>query len=1012
MDQIDANAVPDLILLDDITEQNVYKHICNRYRKDEIYTYIGDVVISMNPYKDVRNTSAATMDDYKGRYKYERPPHVYALANDAYSHMLRNCQNQCVIISGESGAGKTEASKIIMSYLAAVSTSSTGVDKIKKMLLESNPLLEAFGNARTIRNDNSSRFGKYMEIYFRHDGAPVGGKITNYLLEKSRVTNVAEGERNFHIFYQLLKGLSQSELDELFLNNSPDHYNYLARSSVRTVPGMNDAGEFHKTKFSMGLLGFSDEETKQVFKVLASVLHLGNIKFAADVIDRSSNQPVTSIENKPLVDAIAKLLGTDAQGLNRALLTRSISTGVSARMSVIHIQNSRVQAEQTRDSLAKSLYEKLFNWIVKKLNETLHTEKQEQMLSMGLLDIYGFEIFDNNSFEQFCINLCNEKLQQVFIELTLKSEQEEYQREGIKWTPVKYFDNKIICELIEGNKPHQGIIPLIDQCVMTNHDDKRLGELLDQSFKSHEHYSSYISSRDRSIADGSFRIKHYAGDVNYCINGFIEKSKDTLYTDLVFLLKQSSAKVVAELYAEVDTSTNKRTVTAGTQFKSALAALVARLLQCNPHYVRCIKPNEEKKPQTINEERTKHQIKYLGLVENVRVRRAGFAYRREYNRFLLRYKMLTAETWPHYNGAASQGVDIIMQRLGLTKGEAYEMGKTKVFIKEPRTVFLLEDMRTKEMPWIATKMQKTIRGYLARKKFNKTRALQRIAGFFRWARSQSHLIKVLDVLKGVESMPDKGLSITWPPPPEVLFRSQEMLQAMQRRWWATSIVAAVPKEDMPAMQQKIFAYDIFHGNKYWQPSRCWKAAYLEDPSNASLQAYKKAMEVHFSQHGDQSVGFCSYCDKLNSGHKLDHRGIVVTDINIYKHNPKNFKVRMEKAIPIADLKDIVLSPGDDQWILIHTAGGSKSDILIDLRPAADFGNEKVSELATVLARTYHLRTGNKLPVIFAAKSTFRGAVKKPSIAIEFCSADGEVPEKMRVKKTKEAVTLTSPRARQ
>eukprot|EP01127_Copromyxa_protea_P015968 TRINITY_DN4681_c0_g1_i3.p1 TRINITY_DN4681_c0_g1~~TRINITY_DN4681_c0_g1_i3.p1 ORF type:complete len:1023 (+),score=237.78 TRINITY_DN4681_c0_g1_i3:34-3069(+) len=1010
METIDANAVPDLILLNTIDEASVYNTVCNRYYKDQIYTYIGDVVISVNPYKDVKNTSPATIEDYKGRYKYERPPHVYALANDAYSDMLRNCQNQCVIISGESGAGKTEASKIIMSYIAAASTSTTGVDKIKKMLLESNPLLEAFGNARTLRNDNSSRFGKYMEIHFKHNGAPVGGKISNYLLEKSRVTGVTQGERNFHIFYQLLAGLNQNELDNLRLNPSADHYNYLNRSTVRTVPGMNDKGEFEKTKFAMSILGFSDTEIQEVYRVLAAILHLGNVKFAADVLDRSSNQPVTDIENKPLVTVIANLLGADPDNFYKCLLMRSISTGYNVTKSIIHIKNNKIQAELSRDSLAKGLYERLFDWIVKKINQTLFTEKQEQLLSIGLLDIYGFEIFDNNSFEQFCINLCNEKLQQVFIELTLKCEQEEYQREGIKWTPVDYFDNKDICNMIESAKPRPGIIPLIDQCVITNHDDKHLMELLDQNLKGNEFYSSWIKNRDRSIPDGHFKIKHYAGDVLYSLNGFVEKSKDTLYSDLVSAMKSSKSAVVQGLFEDVEVgSTNKRTVTAGIQFRNALAALVAKLLQCNPHYVRCIKPNEEKKSLTINEQRTKHQIQYLGLVENVRVRRAGFAFRREFDRFLLRYKMLSKETWPTFRGSDRDAVEWLMKSLNLGPGD-YELGKTKIFIKEPKTVFMLEDRRTKEMPWIVTNMQKTIRGYIARKRFNKSLALQRIAGFFRWARGQKHVINVVNTIKPLLTQ-DNAMEATWPTPPPVLIKAQEMLVAVQKRWWAQSLVNRIPSDATGAVQQKCLAYDIFHGKKHWQPCRPWKAAYLEDASNPHRAAYKKAMELHFSQHGDQSIKFCAYGDKLNSSSKLDHRGIVVTDINIYKHDPKNFKVKTEKAIPIAELKDIVLSPGYDQWIIIHTKTGDNSDILLDLKPAADIENEKVSELAVVLCETYLARTGNELPVIFDTKSTFQGAKKKAGVSINFQATDEPVTDKMRVKKVKDSVALASPRSR-
>eukprot|EP01126_Amoeba_proteus_P065590 TRINITY_DN935_c0_g1_i7.p1 TRINITY_DN935_c0_g1~~TRINITY_DN935_c0_g1_i7.p1 ORF type:complete len:716 (-),score=138.71 TRINITY_DN935_c0_g1_i7:110-2257(-) len=708
-----------------------------------------------------------------------------------------------------------------------------------------------------------------------------------------------------------------------------------------------------------------------------------------------------------VVDVISKLLGVDSQNLFNALLMRSISTGYSAAKSVIHIRNNREQAEQTRDALAKGIYDRLFTWIVQKINKTLSVENQDQLLSLGLLDIYGFEIFDNNSFEQFCINLCNEKLQQLFIEMTLKSEQEEYQREGISWTPVKYFDNKIICDLIEAVKPKPGIIALIDQCVITNHDDKHLMEILDQNLKGHDHYTSWATSRDKAMADGQFRVKHYAGDVVYRLDGFIEKSKDTLYMDLVVTMQKSEFGVVQELFGDVEIgSTNKRTQTAGVQFKNALAALVTRLLQANPHYVRCIKPNEVKQPRNVNETRTRHQIKYLGLVENVRVRRAGFAFRREYDRFLLRYKMLAKETWPIYRGSDKEGVHFLMSSLRFTSGE-FEMGKSKIFIKEPKTVFKLEELRNQKIPGIVVRMQKTIRGYIDRKRFNKTRALHRIAGFFRWARSQKHMVTVLNTFKQVETSPNCGLDIPWPEAPQVLVRSQSALQIIQQRWWAQSLVFKIPQASLPVVKQKVLAYEIFYDKKPWNPCREWQALYLEKPTNPHLAAYKKAMEMHFSSHGDQSVHFCDYGDKLNSSHKLERRGIVVTDINIYKHNPKNFKVRANKAIPIADIQNVVLYTGYDQWVLIHTKSSNHQDLLISLLSEKD--EERVSELVTVLSQVYLTRTGNHLPVSFEEKSTFRGAANKPGIQIHFIPIDGDVDPKSRVKKGGNQVTLPSPR---
>lgn len=346
------------------------------------------------------------MTNYRGRYKYERPPHIFALANDAYRFMTQRMENQCVIISGESGAGKTEATKIIMRYIAKVSASSTEVDRIKDMLLNSNPILEAFGNATTLRNDNSSRFGKYMEISFEGNGAPVGGRITNYLLEKSRVVSVGAGERSFHVFYQLLAGYGASALrSELYLESDPARYKYLARSTNTKVPTINDSDDFKEVQRAMKTLNFSDAQQKQVWRTVAAVLHLGNLTFNEHQPANDAGAVTTTIANPDVADTVATLLSCDNHTLKRALTYRAITTGVGRRQSVIEVPLDEAQALYTRDALAKALYERLFNWIVQHINTALapHDGRFDDKIGIGLLDIYGFEVFQSNSYEQFCI---------------------------------------------------------------------------------------------------------------------------------------------------------------------------------------------------------------------------------------------------------------------------------------------------------------------------------------------------------------------------------------------------------------------------------------------------------------------------------------------------------------------------------------------------------------------------------------------------------------------------------
>jgi len=432
---------------------------------------------------------------------YEVPPHIYSLSNDVYRTMLQNYASQCVIISGESGAGKTEASKVLMQYLSAVSKTATynaEVQNIKNQLLESNPILEAFGNSKTLRNDNSSRFGKYMEIQFEADGTPIGGKITNYLLEKSRVVGRAKGERSFHIFYQLLAGSTDQELQELKLEKNPASYEYLKSSECMTVDSIPDTQDFKNVTKALDVLGFSAEDKKSMFRILAGILHLGNIQF-------KEVGKKTSIANPEVTKIVSGLLGTYDTILAKVLMSRSITTGGGKRQSNISIPLDVASSQFTRDALAKSIYFRLFDWIVEKINQKLATKSLGKKVVIGILDIYGFEVFENNSFEQFCINLCNEKLQQLFIELTLKSEQEEYVKEGIEWEPIKFFNNKIICDMIEG-KP--GIITLMDECCLISEStDMTLLERLDHNLAKNPYYESYKKTNDKTIANNSFRVK-------------------------------------------------------------------------------------------------------------------------------------------------------------------------------------------------------------------------------------------------------------------------------------------------------------------------------------------------------------------------------------------------------------------------------------------------------------------------------------------------------------------------
>ncbi len=649
-----GSGVDDLVLLDEVTQDAVVGNLEARFKKDLIYSYIGPVLLSVNPFHNIRGLYGVSMiKKYCGRYMYELQPHVYAVAETMYRNMLSTHRAQCVLVSGESGAGKTEAAKKVLSYISAVSGSASDGDQLKEQLLQSNPVLEAFGNAKTVRNDNSSRFGKYMEIQFTYSGVPVGGRVTNYLLEKPRVVRPGDGERNFHVFYQLCAGVDHdgSELGQrMGLGAGHAHFAYLNNGAASTVRGVNDKDEYHEMHDAMVEIGFTPDDIESMYCLTAAVLWLGNITFMKPRGGGAGRDAKTAVDGGPAMEALqraAALLGIqDANLLKRALTNRSVSAGADTVVKPLN----REEALYTRDALAKALYSRSFSALVQRINNQIKApDGSGAELQIGILDIYGFEIFETNSFEQLCINYCNEKLQQLFIELTLKAEQDEYKSEGIAWTPVKFFNNKIVCDLVEAKRP-AGIIAYLDEeSIYPNGSDESLLSKLKKNLSKHKHFE--CKPQDKTHRGNDFIIKHYAGDVTYCIDGFLEKNKDTLFRDLMDAAGSSTNPYVRGLFPEATAAASKkRPPTAGHQFKTSMLALIKTLMQCEPHYIRCIKPNDDKRAGRYDSARVSHQAQYLGLLENVKVRRAGFAFRQTFEAFAARYKMLSTQTWPSGSG--------------------------------------------------------------------------------------------------------------------------------------------------------------------------------------------------------------------------------------------------------------------------------------------------------------------------------------------------------------------------
>ncbi|XP_061658046.1 unconventional myosin-Ih [Syngnathoides biaculeatus] len=708
----DRVGIQDFVLLDPYTSETAFlDNLRKRFHENLIYTYVGTLLVSVNPYKELDVYGKKQMDTYMGVNFFELPPHIYALADNVFRAMMSEFNDHFVLISGESGAGKTEASKKILHFYAVSCPTTKILNHVRDRLLVSNPVLEAFGNAKTLKNDNSSRFGKYMDIQFDHQGGAVGGHILSYLLEKSRVVHQNHGERNFHIFYQLVEGGEEDLLRWLGLERNCQHYNYLVQGNCAKVGSINDKRDWKTVRQALSVVDFGESDTEDLFSVIASVLHLGNIEFEAD------SEGYAALGDRREIHWLSKLLGIPAQVLQRGLTHRKIEAKTEEVLSPFSVDH----AVFARDALAKAVYGRAFDWLVDRINGSLANTDSSRKNVIGLLDIYGFEVFNVNSLEQFCINYCNEKLQQLFIQLTVKSEQEEYEVEGIEWEPVPYFNNKIICDLVE--EKHRGIIALLDEERLRpgKATDVTLLEKMEETVGGHPHFVTHKLADQktrRTLRRGEFRLLHYAGEVTYRVEGFLDKNNDLLYRNGKEVMQQSKNAIIKSCFPPSEPDRNKRPETVATQFKSSLAGLTDILGTKEPWYVRCVKPNEAKQPGRFDDVLVRHQVKYLGLMEHLRVRRVGFAYRRKYDIFLQRYKALCPDTWPNWKGSAAEGVRILVRHLGY-KTDEYKMGRTKIFIRHPRTLFATEDAFQVCKHKLATRLQAKYKGYRVKGDYQK-----------------------------------------------------------------------------------------------------------------------------------------------------------------------------------------------------------------------------------------------------------------------------------------------------
>ncbi|KNA14269.1 hypothetical protein SOVF_108870 [Spinacia oleracea] len=692
--------VDDMTKLSYLHEPGVLQNLGTRYSLNEIYTYTGNILIAVNPFQRLPHIyDTQMMNHYKGAALGELSPHVFALGDVAFRAMMNEGKSNSILVSGESGAGKTETTKMLMRYLAYLGGRAVTEGRtVEQQVLESNPVLEAFGNAKTVRNNNSSRFGKFVEIQFDKRGRISGAAIRTYLLERSRVCQVSDPERNYHCFY-LLCAAPKEEVEKYKLGD-PKSFHYLNQSNCYELVGINDAQDYLATRRAMGIVGISKEEQDAIFRVVAAILHIGNIEFSkGQEVDSSVPKDEKS---KFHLQTTAELLMCDPVALEDALCKRVMITPEE----VIKRSLDPRAATVSRDGLAKTIYSRLFDWLVDKINKSIGQDPNSTCL-IGVLDIYGFESFKTNSFEQFCINYTNEKLQQHFNQHVFKMEQEEYTKEEIDWSYIEFVDNQDVLDLLE--KKPGGIVSLLDEaCMFPKSTHETFSQKLYQTFKAHKRFVKPKLSRT------DFTIAHYAGEVQYQSDQFLDKNKDYVVPEHQDLLSVSKCSFVAGLFPVMPEETTKSSKfsSIASRFKLQLQQLMETLNSTEPHYIRCVKPNNLLKPAIFENTNVMQQLRCGGVLEAIRISCAGYPTRRTFFEFISRFKLLAPEI-VKANDAEKVVCSKILEKMGLT---GYQIGKTKVFLRAGQMAEL-DARRAEKLSNAARTIQRKIRTHISRQHF-------------------------------------------------------------------------------------------------------------------------------------------------------------------------------------------------------------------------------------------------------------------------------------------------------
>ncbi|XP_061577627.1 unconventional myosin-Vc [Cololabis saira] len=709
----------DLTALSYLHEPAVLHNLRVRFVESRIiYTYCGIILVAVNPYRQLPIYGDAVIHAYSGQNMGDMDPHIFAVAEEAYKQMARNHKNQSIIVSGESGAGKTVSARYAMRYFAVVSKSGSKT-RVEDKVLASNPITEAIGNAKTTRNDNSSRFGKYTEIGFDKRYRIIGANMRTYLLEKSRVVFQAENERNYHIFYQMCSCADSPEFTDLRLL-AADKFRYTSTGGDVTIEGVDDRKDMEETRRTFSVLGLKENFQSDVFKVLAAVLHLGNVEIRSSGDDKSAVPP-----SDAHLAIFCKLLGVSAEALLRWLCNRRIVLAAETVVKPV----PRERAVATRDALAKQMYAHLFDCIIGRINTVLQVPGKQHAFT-GVLDIYGFETFDINSFEQFCINYANEKLQQQFNMHVFKLEQEEYMKEGIPWTLIDFYDNQPVIDLIEAK---MGILDLLDEeCLFPQGTDQ---SWLQKLYRYLEANPLFEKPR---LSSQAFVMQHFADKVEYQCRGFLDKNRDALYEELVDTMKASQFPFLAGLFQEEEQSAGAKSgvqvkparpavkpankqlrSSVGDKFRTSLSLLMETLNASTPHYVRCIKPNDDKLPFEYDSRRVVQQLRACGVLETIRISAQSYPSRWTYIEFYSRYSILMSHVEADLKDKKRTCKDVL-QRL-IQDPDQYKFGRTKIFFRAGQVAYL-EKLRLDRLRGACVTVQKHVRAWSQRRRFLRTRA--------------------------------------------------------------------------------------------------------------------------------------------------------------------------------------------------------------------------------------------------------------------------------------------------